>query len=50
MKLFSLGFLNPLLCGFRKNYSAQHALLRSTEKCKISLDAGECVGAVFMDL
>ena len=50
MKQFSLGFLDPLLCGFRENYSAQHALLRFTEKCKIRLDAGECVGAVFMDL
>ena len=50
MKPFSLGFLNPLLCGFRENYSAQHALLRFTEKCKISLEAGECVGAVFMDI
>ena len=25
---FAHGFLSPLLCGFRRNYSTQHALLR----------------------
>ena len=39
-----------MLCGFREHYSTQHALLRFIEKCKMSLDAGNCVGAVFMDL
>ena len=32
------------------NYSTQHALLRFIEKCKKSLDEGNCVGAVIMDL
>ena len=50
IKPFALRFLNPLLCGFREHYSTQHALLRFIEKCKMSLDAGNCVGAVFMDL
>ena len=39
-----------MLCGFREKYSTQHALLRFIEKCKKSLDEGNCVGAVFMDL
>ena len=47
---FSLGFLNPMLCGFREEYSTQHALLRFIEKCKTCLDEGNCFGAVFMDL
>ena len=34
IKPFSLGFLNPMLCGFRENYSTQHTLLRFIEKCK----------------
>ena len=50
VKPFSLESLNPMLCGFRENYSTQHALLRFIEKCKKGLDEGNCVGAVFMDL
>ena len=34
IKPFSLEFVNPMLCGFRENYSTQHALLRFIEKCK----------------
>jgi hypothetical protein len=43
-------FLSSLLCGFRKGYSAQHALVRLIEKFKISLDEGGKAGAVLMDL
>ena len=44
IKLFSLGYLNPMFCGFREKYNTQHALLRFIEKCKKSLDEGNCVG------
>ena len=43
-------FLSSLLCGFRKGYNAQHALIRVLEKFKISLDEGGKAGAVLMDL
>ena len=43
-------FLSSLLCGFRKGYGAQHALVRLLEKFKISLDEGGKAGAVLMDL
>ena len=39
-----------MLCGFRQKHSTQHDLLQFTEKCNKSLDEGNCVGAVFMDL
>ena len=43
-------FLSSLLCGFRKGYSAQHALVRLLDKFKRSLDEGGKAGAVLMDL
>ena len=43
-------FLSSLLCGFRKGYNAQHALVRLLEKFKIRLDEGGKAGAVLMDL
>ena len=43
-------FLSPFMCGYRKGYNAQHALLKMLEKWKISLDKGEFDGAVLMDL
>ena len=43
-------FLSPLLCGFRKGYNAQNALIRLLEKFKISLNEGGKAGAVLMDL
>ena len=43
-------FLSSLLCGFRKGYNAQHALIRLLEKFKISVDEGGKAGAVLMDL
>ena len=43
-------FLSTLLCGFRKGFNTQHALIRMLEKWKVSLDNGEDVGAILMDL
>ena len=37
-------FLSPFLCGYRKGYSAQHALLSMLEKWRISLDKRGYVG------
>ena len=34
-------YLSSLLCGFRKGYNAQHALVRMLEKWKTCLDKGE---------
>ena len=42
--------LSVLLCGFRKGFNTQHALIRMLEKWKVSLDNGETVGAILMDL
>ena len=38
------------LCGFRKGYSTQHALMRLIEKCKETLDTNGHAGALLMDL
>ena len=43
-------FLSILLCGFRKGFNTQHALIRMLEKWKVSLDNGENVGAILMNL
>ena len=43
-------YLSSLLCGFRKGYNAQHALVRMLEKWKTSLDNGANIGAILMDL
>ena len=42
--------LFPLLSGFRKGYSTQHALLRLIEGLKKCLDKKDVAGAVLMDL
>ena len=42
--------LSPILCGFRKGHSTQHALLRLLQNCQKALDKGEKVGMVLMDL
>ena len=47
---FAKCFLSPLLCGFRKSYNTQHALLRFLETCKITRDKGGFVCALSMDL
>ena len=43
-------FLSPFLCGYRKGYSAQHALLSMLEKWRLALDKGGYAGGVLMDL
>ena len=47
---YTAPFLSSLLCGFRKGYSAQHALLRLFEKFKISRNEGGKAGVVLIDL
>ena len=41
---------NPLLCGFRKGHSTQHALFNLLQNWQKSLDRGEIVGTLLMDL
>ena len=43
-------FFNPILCGFRKGYSTQHAVLNLLQNWQKSLDKGEIVGTLLMDL
>ena len=43
-------FLSPHLCGFRRGYSTQHALLKLVEDCRNALDKKGCAGAVMTDL
>ena len=42
--------LSNKLCGYRKGFSAQHALIAMTEKWRKSLDKGGYAGAILMDL
>ena len=37
-------------CGFRKNHNTQNGLISILEKWKASLDKGEYVGVIFIDL
>ena len=39
-----------LLCGFRKQFSTQHALVRLTERLKRCLDKSGVIAGVLMDL
>ena len=43
-------FLSPYLCGFRKGYSTQHALLRLFDQLNKNLDKKGKVGLLLMDL
>ena len=43
-------FLSPFLCGYRKGFSAQHALLSMLEKWRKSVDKGGYGGGFLMDL
>ena len=43
-------FLSPYLCGYRKSFSTQLALLSLTEKWKKVLDNKDFGGAVLMGL
>ena len=47
---FVNGFLSPYLCGYRKGFSPQYALLAMIEKWKKSLDNKGFAGGVLMDL
>ena len=42
--------LSPLSCGYRKQFSTQHALLCLTEKWKKGLDKNGTIATVLMDL
>ena len=42
--------ISPYLCGFRKGYNAQHALLKLKNSINKSLDKRKYVGLVMMDL
>ena len=42
--------LSQFLCGFRKYYSTQHALLNLIKEWQQTLDVSDKVGAVLMDL
>ena len=50
MSNFMETYLSPYLCGYRKGYSSQHALVALLEKWKISLDNDGYAGAILMDL
>ena len=43
-------YLSPYLCGYRKGYSTQTALISVIEKWKASLDKQGYSGAILMDL
>ena len=47
---YSESFLFQYLCGFRKGYNTQQALVRFLEKCKAVLDNKGFAGAILMDL
>ena len=40
-------FLNPLLCGFHKAHSTQHALFRLLQKLQKGLDSGGFIGTIY---
>ena len=48
------GFINehlsPILCGFRRNFNTQHALIALLEKWRAILDKNGFAGAILMDL
>ena len=44
------GYLSNFLCGYRKGYNAQHALISMLEKWRISLDNQGFAGDILMDL
>ena len=42
--------LSPYLCGYRKGFSTQHALLSLIEKWKVAIDNNGFTGGILMDL
>ena len=47
---FILSFLSPFLCGYRKGFNTQHALLTLVENWRKSLHNKSFAGAILMDL
>jgi len=47
---YVINFLSPYLCGYRKGFSTQYALLSLLEKWKSCLDNKGFCGAILMDL
>ena len=47
---FIIGFLSPFLCGYKKGFNTQHALLTLVENWRKSLDNKDLGGAILMDL
>jgi retron-type reverse transcriptase len=47
---FMTRHLSPFFCGYRKGFSAQHALISLLEKWKTILDKNGYAGAILMDL
>ena len=45
-----MNFYHLFLCGYRKSFSSQYALLSLTEQCKILFDKKEYAGAVHMNI
>ena len=50
MSKFFDNYLSPYMCGYRKGYSTQHALLVLLEKWRAMLDKKGFAGAILMDL
>ena len=47
---YTEGFLNHILCGFRKAHITQHALFKLLQSCQKELDNGGFVGTILTDL
>ena len=47
---FVLNKISQYLCGFRKGFNTQHALMRLLDKLNKSVDKGEKIGVFMMDL
>ena len=47
---FMHNHLSPILCGYRKGFSSQHALISLLEKWRMILDKKGYAGAILMDL
>ena len=47
---FSNKFPSPLLCGFRKGYSTQYALINGLQKWRRCLDASDGIVGTLIDL
>lgn len=50
ISFYITSIVSPYLCGFRKGYNTQHALLRLLDKLNRNLDKKHSVGLFFMDL